>query len=350
MTTESENSIDLLGVVIVTFGSSDVIVPCLESLAESENRQLRVVVVDNASTDDTVEQVMSWASDWNTRQPSRQINFTSIPLDQTDGPIEGSAPSVTLVRSPLNYGYAGACNIGLRLLNQTSDVDCFWILNPDCVVTPQTAGDFIDDLRKAGKFGLFGGRVLYHDPPQLIQSDGGRVGFWTGACTNVHQGLLPAETSYANVDTLNFISGANIIASREFYDTVGPMSDDYFLYFEEVDWACRRGDLPLKFSDKAVVYHHGGTSIGTGSVKRRASAFANYFNFRNRIKFIWRFNPLGVPSAYLFSVLLIVRLLTRGAWEEAYGALKGLHQMSPPRRVKERLINGAAVFPGINET
>ena len=90
-----------------------------------------------------------------------------------------------------------------------------------------------------------------------------------------------------------------MVVSRDFLARVGPMREDYFLYYEEVDWALRRGDLPLAFAGDAIVYHHGGTSIGTGRLDERPSAFSNYFNYRNRMRFMRRFHPWRLRSGRL---------------------------------------------------
>jgi GT2 family glycosyltransferase len=133
-----------------------------------------------------------------------------------------------------------------------------------------------------------------------------------------------------------------MVASRQFIEMVGPLREDYFLYYEEVDWAFRRGGLPLRTCPEAVVHHHGGTSIGTGDINRRASAFANYFNFRNRLRFLARFAWPALPVAYVYSMAQIARLVLTGSGREAVGALRGLHQLRPPREVADRIAPEAA--------
>jgi peptidoglycan/xylan/chitin deacetylase (PgdA/CDA1 family) len=120
------------------------------------------------------------------------------------------------------------------------------------------------------------------------------------------------------------------------------MAENYFLYYEELDWAARRGDLPFRLCSEAMVHHHGGTTIGTGSVTRLPSGFANYFNYRNRMRFMWRFHPTRLPLAYGYSMAVIATLCARGAWDSAVGAFCGLHRLSPPAAVRARLSPEAA--------
>jgi len=326
-----------LGVVIAGYLSDDVIVDCLESLATSENAKLRVVVVDNASPDDTAAVIRTWAT-----ESGRPFEEQQVGVGET---AKLSAESVfALLRLPVNLGFAGGINTGVRALLEDPAVDLFWVLNPDCVVTPGAAAAYLRHAETTGPFALMGSRTLYHEPPQAIQTDGGRVNRWTGVCRNANQGGAPDATAMPAANTLNFVSGANVVASRTFIERAGLLQEDYFLYFEEVDWAMRRGDLPLTMCPDALVLHHGGTSIGTGSVTRRASGFANYFNYRNRMRFMRRFFRLGVPSAFIYSLLKVGQLLTQRAWSEADGALRGLLCLPPPRSVRERLSPEAARF------
>jgi GT2 family glycosyltransferase len=136
---------------------------------------------------------------------------------------------------------------------------------------------------------------------------------------------------------LDWVSGANLVASKRFLQAVGLMREDYFLYFEEVDWAFRRGDLPIVFLTDAVVYHHGGTAIGSGSMMQRASAFSEYLNYRNRIRFSRRF--LGRPplGAYLYGLAKAAQSLLRGEVEQATAIVAGVLELRPPRPVASRI-------------
>lgn len=313
-----------LGVVVLCYRSSDVIVACLDSLLASEHEHVRIVVCDNASPDDTVAKVRAWAAD-------RGVDFAEHAADGGERPAGAPLHHVTLLRSARNLGFAGGVNLGLGALTPHPEIDLFWVLNPDTVVTPGAASAFARAAATAGPFSLMGGRTIYLEPPNYIQSDGGRINRWTGVCRNENQGVLPADATLPDPDTLDFISGANMVASRPFLETTGLMREDYFLYYEEVDWAFRRGDLPLAVCPEAIVYHHGGTTIGTGSLSRRPSGFANYYNFRNRMLFVGRFLKASLPISYAFSMMKVVQLLLlHGAWSEAVGALRGLHQLSPP--------------------
>lgn len=324
-----------LGVAIVAFNSSDVIVGCLDSLFASQGAELRVAVTDNFSGDDTVELVRRWARDRAAREPG--FSFAELPADTS----EASTAQLTLLRSAFNGGYAHGVNAALKLLLRDPALDLFWVLNPDCEVEPDVAARYLA-AGADGNFSLMCGRTVYKDMPDRIQTDGGRLNRWTGVCSPANIGLPPATTPLPAVSDLDFIPGSNAVASRRFIERAGLMTEDYFLYYEEVDWAFRRGDLPFRMVEDAVVHHFGGTSIGSGSMVRRATPFANYFNYRNRIRFLRRHRPIAVPVACAWAAAKALQLTLKGGVTEAWAILSGTFGLAPPRAVRERIGPGDA--------
>ena len=324
-----------IGVAIVAFHSADVILDCLDSLFASEGASLRVAVTDNLSADETAQLVRDWAARRAEADPG--FTFAELPADT------GTAPdaALTLLRSAFNGGYAHGVNASLSLLLRDPALDLFWVLNPDCEVTPDAAARYAAHGAD-GNFSLMCGRTLYKDTPERVQTDGGRVHRWTGVCSAVNIGRPAARAAMPKATSLDFIPGSNAVATRAFIDRAGLMTEDYFLYYEEVDWAFRRGDLPLRIVDDVIVYHYGGTSIGSGAVGRRATPFANYFNYRSRIRFLRRHRPLAVPVGLAYAAAKAAQLVLKGAGDEARALLAGAFGMGPPAAVRDRIAPGKA--------
>ena len=337
-----------LGVVIVAFNSGDVIGECLESLFASKGANLHVVVVDNKSDDDTLKVIEDWAAG---RSFRRRSETPPIPIgpapkpvaiaDRAPGEAAADAGTLTLVRSGVNGGFAYAVNLGLKALLARAEIDAFWLLNPDCVAAPDTAARYLEDAASA-PYGLLACRTIYYEHPDMIQTDGGRIDR-TATCCGVNVGQSASATPLPSSDSLDYTSGANMVASRAFIEQAGLMEEDYFLYYEEVDWAMKRGSLPLRLVPGAVVYHHGGTTIGTGSATRRPQPFANYFNYRNRLRFARRHMPKSVPLVIGRALAKAAQLALRfGAPAEASAVLRGTFELPPPRAVAARIKDPAA--------
>lgn len=297
-----------LGVIIVTYNSSADILNCLNSIVAATDVTLDIIVIDNASSDTTCQLVEQWAPPPNT--------------------------ALTLLKSPKNGGFAAGVNIGLERLLSRPHLDRFWILNPDSISTPKTPTAL---AKFPTPFSLLGCRITYAAPADQIQIDAGTVNRWTGATGNINLGKLAQDTPTPNPATFDFISGASMVASREFVEATGPMPEDYFLYYEEVDWAARRGPLPLAYCEDAHVVHSAGASIGSATLARGPSEVSVYFKHRARLRFIARYNPIALPCAYVFGWAKIVQNLRRGQGRAALSAARAIHGLPPNSTVKSAI-------------
>ena len=333
-----------LGVVVVTFNSADVILDCLESLLGSQAVILHIAIVDNASGDATVALLRDWA-----RGGACEIS-ADLPLFlrpapkplRLDGGENADTPHrIQLIETGVNAGFAAGVNQGLAALAVNPGLERFWIVNPDSVAAPQAASAFANLAAPAGGFALIGGRVLYLDNPEIIQIDGGTLNRKTGVTGNLGLYARAQDTPPPLPSQMDFITGASMVVSRQFYETAGPMPEDYFLYYEEVDWALQRGDLPLLYCPEAVVYHRAGTAIGSPTLGRPASPFSLYFKHRARLRFMRRYFPGSVPLAYAYSLAKAAQLLVKGYPIEAWTIFSASLNMPPAAAIRARLSSEA---------
>lgn len=335
-----------LGVVVVTFNAADVILENLESLmAALDDVALDVVVVDNGSTDGTPDTIRAWAEGRVpfVAPPDMPFPLTACPKPVTlgdegaPGPeARADAPALTFIETGLNAGFAGGVNRGLAQLAAHSQADRFWILNPDGAAAPGAALAFAS--ADPGPFSLMGGRVIYTHDPDTIQIDGGTVNARTGVTGNVHLGLSHAATGAPDPGTMDFITGASMVASRAFYEAAGPMPEEYFLYYEEVDWAYRKpATLPYAYCADGVVYHRAGTAIGSPTLDRIAGPFSQYFKHRGRMRFVRRHLPGARLTALAYSLAKAAQYALKGHRAEAAALLAGSLDRPPPAAVRDRL-------------
>lgn len=316
-----------IGVVIVTYCAEDFLLHCLKSLLESGYPALRVVVVDNASTDSTCERVRLWA------RTARAQEFEE--RDQ-NSPPRAVAAWLTLLHAGGNLGFAGGVNAGLRVLMRDQQMELFWILNPDTTVEPHTPFALARRARKAGRFAAIGGRILYAGQNKTVQTDGGRLHRLSFTGINVNRGLDGASCTMPDPESLDYISGASLLVSRTFIERAGLMDERWFLYYEEIDWQLRRGDLPIALEPEARVVHRAGASIGSGRPDERTSPLAVYFMTRNLLPFVARWSPARLPFAYAMAWWKLFR-----SWgfdrARLVALLRGLHQLPPPQEVRKCL-------------
>ena len=294
-----------MGCVIVTYNSVDHISGCLQSLAMAEDITLKLVIVDNDSCDATVQVVQKWAA-------RHDIDLS-------------------LILAPRNLGFSAGVNLGLKQLMKNPTLDRFWILNPDCTVPPRTAAALAS---VPPPFALLGSRIAYQQPRSLIQIDGGQINSWTGATQNINIGKDPSITPLPDAADVDFISGASMVASREFVEQAGFMPEHYFLYYEEVDWAQRRGSLPLAICKDALVYHSAGASIGSPTLSRGPSPVSAFFKHRARMMYMTAHHPWRLPFAYLFGWGKVLQHIFRRQFAPIPAILRALHGLSAGPKIK----------------
>ena len=333
-----------IGVVIVTYGAADIIAACLESLLASRGADLRILVVDNASPDDTVQAIEAWARGAArpdlSAMPFSPVAHGPVPLRRGRGPEDVGAlepGAVGLITLDENRGFAGGVNVGLRCLQAMPEIAHFWVLNPDCVVENGTAAGLLACAERAGRYGVIGGRVYYAEPAGMIQSEGGRVNLWSGVCVPFNLGRTGPETPPPAAADLDYVAGSHMLVSRDFLERAGPMPEDYFLFYEEVDWCFRRADLPLLICPEAPVHHLAGHAIGSATLDKGPSPMAAYFMARSKMKFVRRYRPLALPYAFAYTLGKALKHLLRGHRAAARGMLRGALGLGPDRAIRARI-------------
>ena len=292
-------------IVIVNWNGWKDTVECLESLLSITFAPFTVVICDNGSTDESLHRIRDWFEE-------RFVDCAEYNSAEAEtGGISSCDPQFVLVRNGANLGFAGGNNIGLRYALARGDLGYAWLLNNDTVVDPDALSFLVRRMQEESSAGMCGSTVRYYHNRDKVQAYGGGhycrfIGLpW-------HYGrfaILGGRPDPARAQrSMNYVEGASMLVSAPFLEEVGMMSEDYFLYFEEADWALRgEGRFTLAYAPQSVVYHKVGRSIGTSSNPGKKSYTCDYFNVRNRILFTRRYYPHALPTVYLvlFGAMLL---------------------------------------------
>lgn len=245
-------------VVVVTHFSAAVIRPCLEAAA----RAARVIVVDNASGDDT-----------------REIARATI-------------PSATVIANAVGVGYGNAANQGLA----EADTEFVLLLNPDAVLAPDCVPLLVAAADRWPDAGVLAPALRSPEGEWEVSHD---VGLFARPT------LGPRTDSEPEGDICaEYVSGAVMLIRRSVYRQVGGFDPAIFLYYEDDDFCMRvrqAGHALIRVAS-AVASHLGGGSIPPTPEKRREKFFAMAWS-RLHIEAKWR----GRASAWRIGLPLLVR-------------------------------------------
>jgi GT2 family glycosyltransferase len=310
-------------------------IACLQSLLQSRDVHLRVIVCDNASGDDSMNRITAWAEG---TQPAEQPDHPRLSQLLADAPhpssylridrataergdCDDNAPLV-LIDNGANLGFAAGNNVGLRFALRQPDMEYVWVLNNDTLVEPDCLANMVRRLRSAPGPAVCGSMIHFFDQPEIIQAIGGnRFNRFTGeaACS---EGRFTHEDAAVDVRSverqLAYLSGCSLLLPRDFLETVGLMSEDYFLYYEEIDWFTRAaGRYPICIAPDARIYHREGRSIGSKNLYKAASTLSDFHMFRSRLIFMRKHHGRFPALCYADSWIAVLKRLLRGQYRNA---------------------------------
>ena len=308
-----------IGVVILNFNGWEDSLACAESVLASSVCPTWVVIVDNASTNNSVRWFRHWArGDMDFALPElgaparcpKPVQLIELAAGETPGIPAGS---VVLVHNNENRGYAAGNNVGIRLLMQWG-ADGIWILNNDAIVEKNALGALAKCLFAKPRPGLCGARVQYFGLDTVQCRAGGKTNPWTGLSNldgfgfSVKEALLDSAESVEK--RINFIYGASMMASRDFIEKVGLLDERYFLYCEEQDWAySAKGLFNISYAPDAVVYHREGRS--TGFSCNKIKLWPLWHLVKSRIFLTAKHKPWALPTVCLSIVFAAFRMVWR---------------------------------------
>ena len=334
-----------LGIVLVNWNRWADTIECLESVLRS-TIPVRIVIVDNGSTDGSLDRIAAWA---NGEQPVVPINenmarfsqppcpkpipFDRLTLDEAQRPDAAAKQLITLVDAGTNLGFAGGNNAGLRLLLAIPTIQWFWLLNNDSVIEPSAAEALVRRMATTHAIGMCGTIVRFYHRPDIVQAlNGHRFNIWSGQSQGIgtNQPISTPFDPKRVVDQTDFVLGASLGVSRRFLETIGPMEDRYFLYYEEIDWAARNDRrFSIGFAHGATVYHKEGGSIGSSGQPGARSLGSEYWLTRSRLAFIRRNRPILLPWHWLVTLSLIFRRLLQRQFRKATAIARALFGFGP---------------------
>lgn len=242
----------LVSIITVNYNYSHVTDEFLDAFYKTNDYpNYEIIVVDNAST---INPVPNW-----------QIKY----------------PQVQFYRSEVNLGFAGGNNLGIN----KAKGDLFFLVNNDTEFTAGLVKALVDDFEAFPQTGMVSPKIRYFQQPDMLQYAGyTEMNYFTARNCCVGQFELD-KGQYDYLSGLTgFGHGAAMMVSKEAIRKAGLMHENYFLYYEEMDWGARikKSGLEIRLNMQTHIYHKESASVG------QKSALKEFFMNRNRILFIRR--------------------------------------------------------------
>lgn len=292
-----------LSIIIVSWNVADLLRTCLGTIFAARGKLcLEVIVVDSASSDETVSMLKS------------------------------EYPQVRVLAQTQNVGFTRGNNIGLQAATGRNIL----LLNPDTEVLENALTEMVCYLDQHGDVGIVG--------PHTLNSDGttqsSRRRFPTIATAFFESTWLQAYAPRKLLDRfyvtdapdaatldVDWVQGSALMARRAVYEQIGPLDEGYVMYSEELDW-CKRAKgagWRVVYVGSARIIHHGGKSTDQAGPRK-------HIHFQqSKLRYFRKHH--GPVSAGLLRVFLLISYLWQIALESAK-ALLGSQRAMRRERVK----------------
>jgi GT2 family glycosyltransferase len=304
-----------VSVVIVSWNGRQHLEHCLPAVAAQQDVSFEIVVVDNGSSDGTVDYVRE------------------------------RFPDVRVVPVPENRGFAAGNNLGARHARGRY----LAFLNNDTIADPGWLRALLDGVDQAAGFALTTARIVYMHDPAVIDSAGDGMLRWGGAFKRLHG--APAHLATDSREVFG-VCGAACLMPKTVFDELGGFDEAFFASHEDVDlsYRARLRGYRCRYVAGAIVRHHGSATLGRVT---RFSVFQGQRNlewmyFKNTpALLLWRTLPghmvYNAAAAVHFARLGLLGTFVRAKLAAASGLPRMLRQRAAVQR--SRRVAGDAIWP-----
>ena len=268
---------------------------CLNSLLKSEYRTLRLLLVDNGSTDNS---------------------FVGL---------KASFPEIEVLQTGKNLGYAGGNNRGMERALR-ADPDYVLILNNDTVIDPHAIGKMVELAEKAeGRVGGVVPKILYYHDPERIWYGGGEFSALKGLGIHWQEGHMDQSDRVEEAHLVTFMTGACCLLSVEVVRELKGFDESFFAYVEDADLSLRmtQAGYQMYYHPEARILHR---SPPPGSPP---SPFQIRQRDRNRRRIMRKHGsiserPIFLLRFFVSRIILLVKYSLTRDWERARAILNGM--------------------------
>lgn len=287
-------------IVIPNYNGKHFMEPCLSSLSEQTYKDFHILVVDNASSDGSIEY------------------------------MEENYPDIELIKLQKNFGFSKAVNIGI----QHSRTPYVILLNNDTTVDTRYVEEMVKAIEKSPKIFSVSSKMIQMYHPELIDSAGD---LYTLLGWGVCRGCGRPVSNYQKYDEIFTACAGAAIYRRSVFDEIGYFDENHFAYLEDIDigYRARIYGYYNMYCPTALVYHVGSGTSGSkyNSFKVKLAARNNlYLNYKNMpaLQLVLNFIPLAI--GYFVKYLFFCKIGFGKDYKE--GFIEGLQTAKLQKKVK----------------
>lgn len=258
----------------------------LSSLRMSDCKTDTLYIIDNFSLDGSYDKIFSLLK----LNAKNKVNFNNLKISTCY-----KINNIYLVRLKKNYGYASAINIPLEINRKNNKNSYYWVINNDIEVEFNTLEILKDQYVNNS---IITPIVCNLNNRDRVQSLGCKIDPYFLTTKNI------ISIKSLNKTKIDYLSGVSLFFDKNVLNKVGLFSENYFMYYEDVDWCIRalNEDIKLKINLNTKIFHNH---------KKNINFKLKIHYLLNRLRLAFRFYKSKIPLVFLYTILSLLFNLFR---------------------------------------
>ncbi len=268
----------MVSIILVNYNGAKDTIDCIQSLNNIDYDKYEIIVVDNKSTDDSLEVLKEFQRD----------------------------NGFVLLEARENNGFSAGNNIGIEYALKNNS-EYVVLLNNDTTVEIDFLQKLINAFSYSENCGATIGKIMLYSKPDVIWYAGGDVNLRTSRTRHYYYG--EKDNNDTNSQVVTFATGCCLCLKKECIEKIGLLDERYFLYEEDVEYSIRlkENNYDIVYTPESIIYHKVSASTG------ESSPMSQYYLVRNKYSLIRDcFKGMNKFVAYNYATLqFVVRCIKR---------------------------------------
>jgi GT2 family glycosyltransferase len=327
-----------VSILILNWNGWEDTIECLDSLYKIAYDNYDVIIVDNASEDNSIQKIKEYAQSKaklgisNGDSSYKQLRILECSEDdyKQENGLEllrdRSSQKIVILKNKANYGFAGGNNKGIDFALRILRPDYILLLNNDTIVDKQFLSELIKTANLDSNIGVIGPKIYFYDKRDLIQSVGFKIRWLSGECVSLGYKELEQNQYIENIE-VDSLSGCAMIINKDIFDRNIFLDSQYFLYYEDTDFCTRvrRAGYKVICVPNSRIWHKNSIS------SKRIIGTREYYSAKNLFIFMKKYSKKNTFVIFLFYYFLFrfwftlaVILISHKDWNAVKPFLRGV--------------------------
>jgi hypothetical protein len=325
-------------IIILNWNGLQDTIECLESILQSDYPNYCIILIDNGSSDNSCEQIQSWArgdlkvetqyvKSCASEKPIQIVIYDRVTAEN-GGIVESereisslpSSKKLVLIKCEDNLGFAGGCNIGVRYVMAVGG-EYVWLLNNDTVIESSALLNSVRFMENHLEYQGVTGQIRLYNNPSVIWNCGGKLSFY-GTRRYYFCNSNVTKVPQNGFRKISFITGCAPLFRASLFKKIGLLTELFFFGEEDFELSLRlkRSGYKIACLYDAIIYHKVGNAINLKSNGRDMSKiYIYYLNRFINIRHYWPKFPWKVwRFCYFFYIFPLLRLKYGTSWKDLF--------------------------------